>query len=102
MLEPINAKPALARVYDPEGQNEQRAAWAQAAIDGFRAVCHGDDCDALGDLLANLMHLCDQRTRTRNGTGPVMKNPPEGWDFNKALAQAVMHYTAETDKNGGF
>jgi hypothetical protein len=89
-------KPDLERVYDPEKENPKRAKWAQQVIDTHMAATGSDDCDALGDLLANLMHLCDQRTRNKRGR--LLKNPPEGWDFNKALDMAVMHYTAETNK----
>lgn len=98
----LEIKPVLERVYDPEQENDNRAKWAQAAIDAFTAACPADDPHVLADLLCNLMHLCDRRTRTQGGRGPVRKNPPEGWDFNAALRMAVMHYQAETDKTGGW
>jgi len=75
-------------VADPEGMNQDRAEWARAAVDAFRAETGLDDGDgmdtAIGDLLADLAHLCDV----------------EGLDFANLLARADDHYTAETSTEG--
>lgn len=68
---------------DPEGKNEERAAWALHAVKAFQDATGRGDETAIGDLLCNLMHLCDRmRDRYQRG-GP-------------ALSQAGMHYEAET------
>ncbi|KFL31725.1 hypothetical protein JP75_06530 [Devosia riboflavina] len=36
--------------------NSDRAAWAEAAIDAFRAVCPTDAEDAPGDLVTDILH----------------------------------------------
>lgn len=65
---------------DPEGMNDERANWAEHAIQKFIEITGTDKEDALTDLLANLMHWAD-----RNGA-----------DFKQALMMAEMHYEAET------
>lgn len=37
--------------------NSDRAAWAQHAIDAFRAICATDYEDAPGDLVTDILHL---------------------------------------------
>ena len=69
---------------DPEGQNDDRAEWAEAAIVTFEEQTGTDRGDAVCDLLADLMHWGD-----RNGQ-----------DFTAELERAQMHYAAETDANG--
>ncbi len=41
--------------------NADRAAWAEIAVQAFQEVCETDDCDAIGDLICNLLHA--QRRR---------------------------------------
>ena len=65
---------------DPEGMNNDRAEWAAAAMRHFQYTTGCDFEDAIGDLLADMMHWCD-----RNGVA-----------FEQALAQAREHYTEET------
>jgi len=65
---------------DPDGKNDQRAFWADVAIEAFRDETGTDVCDAVADLLCDLMHWCD-------------RNPT---DFEKALSNARFHYEAET------
>jgi hypothetical protein len=70
---------------DPDGMNNDRAAWAELAIDALGAatnmVTAGESRETmLGDLLADLMHWCD-----RNGV-----------DFNFKLEGARMNYEEET------
>jgi hypothetical protein len=74
--------------HDPDGMNRQRAQWAETAVRAFRAETRSDDCDALADLLCDLMHACDAR-----GDAP-------GWHFAMALAHAEKHYAAETSARG--
>lgn len=68
---------------DPDNMNPARARWAQRAVDAFTHITKTDNADALADLLADLLHLCDSR------------NGEEGWDFDKALVRARDHYRAE-------
>jgi hypothetical protein len=65
---------------DPENMNRGRAQWAGAALRHFQCVTGADYEDALGDLLANLMHWCDRNN----------------FDFELALFRARGHYQAET------
>ncbi|MCA9062663.1 MAG: hypothetical protein KDA96_06375 [Planctomycetaceae bacterium] len=65
---------------DPEDMNERRSKWADAAIRVFRNVTGTDEEDALGDLLADLMHWSDRNQ----------------YDFEAALFRARDHYEAET------
>lgn len=65
---------------DPEGMNDQRAEWADAAIRKFQRITNADDEDALCDLLCDLMHWCDR----------------DALDFDRELNRAKMHYDAET------
>ena len=65
---------------DPENMNNDRAAWAAAALREFQRVTGTDDEDALGDLLCDLMHWCDRN----------------GYDFDAAFSRARMHHEAET------
>ena len=67
---------------DPEGINDERAVWGRAAIEVFQDVTGSDDGDALGDLLGDLMHLCD-RTDAYGA-------------FDEMLRRARMHYRDET------
>ena len=60
--------------------NFDRAAWADKAIAAFRDATGTDREDALGDLLADLMHWADRA----------------GYGFNEALDRARGHYAAET------
>src|SRR5262245_8562268 len=68
---------------DPEGMNDNRAAWAGQALATFMVATGADEEDALGDLLANMMHWCDRNT----------------YDFEIALDRARWHYEAETTGN---
>lgn len=65
---------------DPEGVNDNRAAWADIAIRAFQAATGTDDEDALGDLLTDLMHWSDRNN----------------YDFEAAICRASGHYEAET------
>lgn len=65
---------------DIDGKNEDRAEWAEAAIQGFMDCTRVDREDAFGDLLCDLMHLSDR----------------EPFDFEAALDRARGHYAAET------
>ncbi len=68
---------------DPEGQNDDRAAWAQTALEAFQKTTRTDAGDAVSDLLGDLMHWCD-----RNGS-----------DFEAELARARSHYAEETHEH---
>ena len=65
---------------DVDGNNEDRARWAKAALKAFMDQTGVDYKDALGDLLCDLMHLSDR----------------EPFDFQAALDRARGHYAAET------
>jgi hypothetical protein len=75
---------------DPEDQNEDRAAWAEAALETFRERTGTDYETALPDLLCDLMHWADRNSGKIDG---------DQWpDFEHALRIAGEHYTAETTK----
>jgi hypothetical protein len=65
---------------DPESMNNDRAEWAEKAIDKFIDVTRTDTEDALSDLLCNLRHWAD-----RNGQ-----------DWTQALDRAMRNYAEET------
>lgn len=65
---------------DPDGQNNDRAKWAQEAIAAFMEATGTDLEDALPDLLCDLMHWAD-----RNGQ-----------QFGMMLERARENYKAET------
>jgi hypothetical protein len=65
---------------DPDGQNQDRAEWAQSALDAFRNTTGTDAADALKDLLGDLMHWCDENDQ----------------DFDVALDAARHYYAEET------
>jgi hypothetical protein len=65
---------------DPDQMNDARSSWAARAIRAFREATGTDEEDALGDLLADLMHWAD---RYRH-------------DFDTALVRGRDHYEAET------
>jgi hypothetical protein len=66
---------------DPEGMNEDRSRWAEAAIHEFQRQTGADLEDSVSDLLADLMHWCD-----RNGI-----------DFDTETDRARRHYDEETE-----
>ena len=61
---------------DPEGKNDDSAAWAASALAAFSRITGADDDTALADL----MHWCDRNH----------------FDFAAALERAHGHYEAET------
>jgi hypothetical protein len=69
---------------DPDGQNNDRALWADHALRAFMAETGTDYEDALCDLLCDLMHLSDRAP----------------FDFDAALVRARDHYLAETEQPG--
>ena len=50
--------------------NDDRAAWAQTAVNAFRSVCQTDAEGAIGDLLTNLCHLIEREKHLR---GPEIR-----------------------------
>lgn len=69
---------------DPDGRNDMRAAWADAAIQTFRAETGTAHQDAVADLLCDLRHWCDRK----------------GFNFDKQSERALHHYLAETGQPG--
>lgn len=65
---------------DPDGMNDIRAEWAGISLIAFQTTTGTDECDALADLLCDLMHWAD-----RNGQ-----------DFEAMLERAKNNYEAET------
>jgi hypothetical protein len=65
---------------DPDNMNGARAGWAGAALSTFMTETGTDQEDALGDLLADLMHWADRN----------------GYDFDAALERARGYYEEET------
>lgn len=72
---------------DPEQENNNRAEWAQEAIDAFEAATGTEPGDAIADLLCDIAHFCD-RNREEYGT------------FADALRRAMLHYDPETNGKG--
>jgi hypothetical protein len=64
---------------DPDGMNDDRAAWAGAALATFMHATGTDEENALGDLLTDLMHWADRNN----------------FDMDLALERARGHYEAE-------
>lgn len=60
-------------------KNKDRAEFATVATEAYMSVCPTDDCDALCDLLTDLMH----------------KAKAEGEIFGKELERAMMHFDEE-------
>jgi hypothetical protein len=77
-LKDFREKPRLPP--DPDGMNDDRSNWAGSAPAKFMEVTGTEEADALGDLLADLMHWADRK----------------GYDFDAALECARAHYHAET------
>lgn len=77
-LKDFHAGPTLPP--DPDGKNDDRAAWAGAALAKFMLLTGTDLEDAVGDLLTDLMHWTDRNN----------------YDFDAALDRARFHYEAET------
>jgi hypothetical protein len=68
-----------------EPNNRDRAEWAATALGAYHQCVTGTGrCDAVADLLCDLMHFCDR----------------ESFDFSKELDRARMHYQAETTEGG--
>lgn len=65
---------------DPENMNGSRAAWGGVAVRAFMKATRTEEEDALGDLLADLMHWADRNN----------------FDFDLALDRGRFHYDAET------
>jgi hypothetical protein len=65
---------------NPDGKNDDRAAWGGAVLATYMRITGTDDESALGDLLADLMHWSDRHNN----------------DFDAALDRARYHYDAET------
>ena len=65
-------------------KNIERSGWAQSALDAFTAIVgeSGDGESDVGDLLADLMHLCDV----------------QGISFEAALDQGRTHYEWELER----
>lgn len=73
---------------DPDGQNDDRAKWADAAITAFRRETGSDDDTILSDLLADLMHWSDRITissKRRCSVPAVITKPkrPGTWPRNR-------------------
>ena len=64
--------------------NENRANWAENAINNYCQETGDDDTETgMTDLLADMMHLCDR----------------DGFDFSTSLARAEMHYLEEKEES---
>lgn len=80
MTNSIHDMSTAPRSPDPDNMNDHRAVWASFAIAAFMRITGCDQEDALGDLLADLMHWADRCQ----------------YDFALALLRAQDHYEAET------
>ena len=64
--------------------NKDRAEWALAAVQEFQRKTGSDNDTAVGDLIADLMHMCDRF--------------PEMGPFGAQFQNGQRHYVAETGK----
>lgn len=72
-------------------RNEERADWAEAAVERFREVCRGDnDMTAIIDLIGNMGHLYDRVQATMDTDYEPFKHT-----FQDIVSTALMHYDAE-------
>lgn len=72
---------------DPDEMNEQRAAWASAAIDLFsRATGADTEEESLCDLITDLLHWAERHDI----------------DWQKTLAASISRYFDETGINIGY
>jgi len=62
--------------------NNDRAAWAQVAIDAYQDATGTDDESALGDLLCDLRHWAKRAD----------------YDFDEYSARGLMHFEAEVEE----
>jgi len=72
---------------DPDGRglhygNADRAKWALAAVQEFQRQTGSDNDTAVGDLIADLIHMCDRY--------------PEFGPFGAQYENGCRHYDAET------
>lgn len=75
-------------------RNEDRAGWAEEAVERFRDVCAGDnDITAIYDLIGNLGHLYDRLVATHDLSEEMMT--AENKSFERIVELALMHYNAE-------
>ncbi len=65
-LDNANRKLKRALPYDPSGRNDKRARQAAAVISAYRKMTGAKRKNALAELLADLMHLCDRDHRQRS------------------------------------
>lgn len=70
---------------DPEEKNDDRAGWAETAVQAFMAETGTDPGDAICDLIADLKHLCDRQ-------------PGLYGKFDAALRRGTYHYEEETQE----
>lgn len=68
---------------DPDGQNGDRAMWAENALEYFQGETGTDSEDAICDLICDLMHLCDRK-------------PEEYGTWERGLKRGAGHYHEET------
>lgn len=73
-LKPITLPP------DPDGENDNRAGWANEAIATFQTETECEDSDVLVDLLCDLRHWADR----------------EGRDWEAEFDRAMRMYAEET------
>lgn len=73
----------------PEPTNADRAQWAKRTAEYFRTrVCKTDQCDAVGDLICDLLHLCDADP-TYGDARAVLGRAQRCWEAEVAEAKAV-------------
>jgi len=69
---------------DPEDMNNDRANWAQIALEAFTAATGTDREDAICDLIADLGHWCDRNNM----------------NLEVEIQRGAWHYDAETGGEG--
>jgi hypothetical protein len=90
MIWDYEAKTTDDGVWITASKNEQRADWAEEAVEKFREVCRGGaDMTAIVDLIANLGHTFDRLQAT------YYTDYTADYTFSDAIDRALMHYDAE-------
>ena len=74
------------RCVDGDGcpSNGTLADWAEAGLHGFLAATgepeDGDNSDSIGDLIADLLHLCDRRGVDAKA---VLESARHNWEYER-------------------
>jgi len=63
--------------------NGMRALWAREALKTFQRVCRTDDCDAIPDLICDLLHLCDMNPEKYGNAADAIRRGAANYEFER-------------------